>query len=213
MSWNIPAPHFTLSIHFQIYYSTAFINSGGPWEISSLPCDHACGTCCCSSLDINSTDIRGHPHRIVPGYKLHIKRNKDCMNDLLLPPPSCLSHGELSFIIAFTPECQNRLWDCLPPPRAGGYKKGSPVNIPGVDPTAELGQKRKDLSLPAAVRIHLFTFFFPSGKKDCRKIPPPFFLFSLVFYSETGLKVWVWLVQDQAFQSFVAPLAPITQEQ
>lgn len=66
-------------------------------------------------------------------------------------------------------------------PRAADYKKGSPVKIPGMDPTAELGQKRKDLSLPAAVRVHLFTFFFPSGKKYYRKIPPPFFLVSHLF--------------------------------
>lgn len=165
--WWAEISHFTLSIHFHIYYSTAFINSGGPWEISSLACNHACGTCCCSSLDTNSSDIRGHPHRNAPGYKLHIKRNKELYErSLFLPLPPCLSHRELSFINAFTPECQNRLWDCQPPPRAGDCKKGSPVNIPGMDPTPELGQKRKDLSLPAAVRIHLFTFFFPSGKKD-----------------------------------------------
>ncbi|TRZ26844.1 hypothetical protein HGM15179_000314, partial [Zosterops borbonicus] len=37
---------------------------------------------------------------------------------------------------------------CHPPEQETTRKV--PLNIPGMDPTAELGQKRKDLSLPAA---------------------------------------------------------------
>lgn len=86
MSWNIPPAYFTFSIPFQLYCSTAFTNSGGSWDISSLSSNHACGTCCCSFPGTNSTDITEHTHGNAPGYELHIKRNKDGVKDLFSYP-------------------------------------------------------------------------------------------------------------------------------
>lgn len=145
MSWNISPPYFTFSIPFQIYCSTAFTNSGGPWEISSLPCDHACRTCCYSSPTLIPLTARDIIHT-----ELHQDTNstsreiKTVWKISFLTPASlskpvralfkqCLHPGKTKQAVRLPATSQTR-----------SLREGFPSEHPRLDPAAVSGQKRKD---------------------------------------------------------------------
>lgn len=184
MSWNIPPPYFTFSIPFQIYCSTAFTNSGGLWEFSSVPWDHACGICCCSypalipltSRDIIHTemhqDTNSTSREIKTVWKISFLSPASLSKPVRALFKQCLHPGMTKQAVRLPTTSQTRsLWEEFP----GEHPK--------LDRAAVSGQKRKDLSLPAALRIHLFAPFFPSWKKGCRKIPFPFFFLSFLLWN------------------------------
>lgn len=211
MSWNVPHPYFTFSIPFQIYRSTAFINSGGSWEISSLPCNHACGTCCCSSLGTNSTDIKGHTRKCT--------RMNSTSREIK-------TVWKISFL---TPASLSKPLRALLKQHLHSWMTKQAVRLSATPPDQEATRRVPQWTSQAQIQLlcqgrraktHLYLLLcgftwshFSSlpGRKTSEKFLPP--SFSPPFFSGTRLRIWVWLVQDEASQSSLASQAPIIQEQ